>query len=137
MNKKLITSFINQMEPWYGEEEISAVNNYLKRNKITKCEMVMKQILINHFNFVEGKDFFYNQYFKINKSYKFPDFVIPKYNLIIECDGEYWHKNMKMIDKERDMMFENEGYKVLRFSDTQLLNNEEGVKECLAQELNQ
>ena len=30
MNKKLITSFINQMEPWYGEEEISAVNNYLK-----------------------------------------------------------------------------------------------------------
>jgi len=32
---------------------------------------------------------------------KFPDFYIPEYKMIIECDGEEWHKD-KEADNERD-----------------------------------
>lgn len=41
----------------------------------------------------------------------YPDFVIDK--TIIEVDGSYWHKN-KQDDAERDILLENEGYKVYR-----------------------
>lgn len=44
------------------------------------------------------------------------DIYIPKYNLIIECDGDYWHKYPygNDIDKIRTSEMENIGYIVLR-----------------------
>lgn len=45
------------------------------------------------------------------------DFFLPKKNLIIECDGEYWHRNKEKHDQERDIFLQNLGYKVLRFQE--------------------
>ena len=44
------------------------------------------------------------------------DIFIPKQNLIIECDGDYWHKYPvgRDIDKLRNQELIQKGYKIIR-----------------------
>ena len=56
----------------------------------------------------------------------FPDFVLSEYDLIIECDGEYWHKN-KQRQKERDQVFKKQGYKVLHLLGSKIREN---IEDC-------
>lgn len=70
------------------------------------------------------------------------DVFIPKYNLIIQWDGNYWHgKNKKYeelepriqkrvsLDKSQDKYLKKCGYKVLRFWEDEVMNKEEYVYE--------
>ena len=63
------------------------------------------------------------------------DFLLEKYKTIIECDGEYWHllPKMQKRDRRKDNLLHNLGYKVLRFSGTQINKYSEKV---LARQLN-
>jgi len=47
------------------------------------------------------------------------DFYIPSLNLIIECDGSYWHSRPKsqVRDKEKDTFARDCGFKMLRLSE--------------------
>jgi very-short-patch-repair endonuclease len=60
-------------------------------------------------------DYFTHQYMKIEHGYQC-DILIPSMNLVIECDGDCWHKYP--IGREIDHMRTNEllekGFKVLR-----------------------
>ena len=58
------------------------------------------------------------------------DFVCYEKRLIIEVDGGQ-HSLNKDSDKERDMWFEGQGYKVLRFWSNQVLTNIGGVLEMI------
>jgi len=51
-----------------------------------------------------------------------PDILLTDYNIIIECDGRYWHDNpeSRERDKQRDIKIEKEGYKILRFWDDEI-----------------
>ena len=63
-----------------------------------------------------GVDFFTHQYIKdIKHSYQC-DVFIPSINLVIECDGDYWHKYPvgKDIDHVRTKELIEKGFKVLR-----------------------
>lgn len=50
------------------------------------------------------------------------DFLLEKYKIAIECDGEYWHLLPRVIDrdKRKDILLQNLGYKVLRFTGNEL-----------------
>ncbi len=56
-----------------------------------------------------------------------PDFYIPSMNLIIYCDGDYWHSLPKAIekDKRQNEFLRSKGYRVARFTETQIntINN--------------
>jgi len=58
------------------------------------------------------------------------DILLTDYNIIIECDGRYWHDNPKSQerDKQRDIKIEKEGYKILRFWDDEIKKN---IKKCM------
>ena len=45
------------------------------------------------------------------------DFYLPSRNLVIECDGEYWHSRPGVRDKDeiRDVFMCEHGYRVIRF----------------------
>lgn len=45
------------------------------------------------------------------------DALIPGAQMIVECDGEYWHSLPEMIDRDRkkDAYLKSRGYKVFRF----------------------
>lgn len=49
----------------------------------------------------------------------FFDFFIPELNLVIECDGEYWHKAEKRIknDLRKNQILNSAQIKILRLSD--------------------
>lgn len=46
------------------------------------------------------------------------DFLIEKFNSVIECDGEFWHLPPKMQNRDRrkDLLLKSLGYQILRFS---------------------
>ena len=62
------------------------------------------------------------------------DFVSFDKKLIIEIDGGQ-HALEKEKDLERDLYFEEKGYKVLRFWNNEVLQNIEGVVEVIRMEL--
>ena len=63
-----------------------------------------------------GIEFYTHQYMKeIEHGYQC-DIVIPSMNLVIECDGDYWHKYPvgREIDNIRTSELIEKGFKVLR-----------------------
>ncbi len=62
------------------------------------------------------------------------DFVCLEKKLVIECDGG---QHTEEVDKERTLFLEQEGFKVLRFWDNDILKNIEGVYEVIAKALSE
>ena len=60
------------------------------------------------------------------------DFICYEKKLIIECDGGQ-HKLQAAKDELRDKWLKEQGYKVLRFWDNEVLQNIEGVLEAIIQ----
>lgn len=85
---------------------IKALRAVKKRG--TYIENLMEEIL-------KDLNLDYKQQYKI-KNY-LCDFYIPKYNLVIECDGEHWHNypNYNKRDIQRDIIMMKLGYFILRF----------------------
>lgn len=59
------------------------------------------------------------------------DIFIPNFNIVIECDGEYWHNYPEGTERDRykTEKLENVGYLVLRFWEREIHEN---VEECVA-----
>jgi very-short-patch-repair endonuclease len=57
--------------------------------------------------------------FKRQQSFYRPDFFLPNHKLVIECDGEYWHKD-KAKESLRDCFFESKGLKVVHFGEKEI-----------------
>ena len=81
----------------------------------TPVENSSIEVKIQNFLKQLGIEYFTHQYMKIEHGYKC-DILIPCMNLVIECDGNYWHKYP--IGLERDHIRTKEliekGFKVLR-----------------------
>ena len=76
---------------------------------------------------------FYRQ--KIIGSY-IADFYCPKAKLVIEVDGsQHYTGKMLSSDQKRDEYLKNLGFKVLRFTDTDVLKNIDGVVEKILESL--
>ena len=74
---------------------------------------------------------FYQSYWISNIQHKYcADFFI-KPNIVVECDGDYWHNypKGKDIDHIRTKELQQAGYKVLRFWGSTIRNNFKDVKE--------
>ncbi len=71
-----------------------------------KIQMFLREI---------GYEFFTHQYMKIEHGYQC-DILIPALNLVIECDGDYWHKYPIGLEKDhiRTKELLEKGFKVLR-----------------------
>jgi very-short-patch-repair endonuclease len=82
-------------------------------------------------NILKDNNIEYRKQFRVyynGMRYKKYDFFLPNYNLIIECDGDYWHGNPavyeklnenqlknKMNDDFKNQLATNNGYRLLRF----------------------
>jgi very-short-patch-repair endonuclease len=88
--------------------------------------------ILEEIGFKYEEDLLHNQYIRVNDHYYYPDFTIPKLNLIIECDGEHWHKDIKK-DKLRDTELKSIGYNVIRFSGKTIINEQDRIREQLKQ----
>ena len=66
-------------------------------------------------------EFFTHQYMKIEHGYQC-DILIPSKNLVIECDGDYWHKYPigNDVDHIRTKELIEKGFKVLRLWESEI-----------------
>jgi very-short-patch-repair endonuclease len=109
-----INRFLNKKIPQKNTSIEKAIENVLKREKI-KYE---KQRY-----FIEAKTI--------------PDFYLPEYNAVIYCDGNYWHSKTKRknIDEWQNKKLTLNGYKVFRFTETEIKNSPENCIKKLKEEL--
>lgn len=80
----------------------------------TDIERIMERILL------ENK-ILYEKQARINKKW-LVDFLI-RPNIIIECDGDYWHSKLenKRRDRIKDLNLRKSGYRIYRFLGSQIL----------------
>lgn len=78
-------------------------------------EKVRKYLELRNINFVQEKKF--GRYHA--------DFFLEDRNLVIECDGKYWHlsEESQARDARKDKLLNNLGYQVARLSGTQINEN--------------
>ncbi|RKD25539.1 hypothetical protein BEP19_00925 [Ammoniphilus oxalaticus] len=126
----------------YSAETIEKIRNATIRQfqtqsfRKTKIERIMENMLnkmgiTNRYSFcIEKRQF---------------DFVLPKHQIVIECDGDYWHANPKFypnpkdwqleriqIDQEKNVIARRNGYQILRFWEDDILNNLAKVRSTIA-----
>jgi very-short-patch-repair endonuclease len=123
----------------------SAIDRILKtdQNHTSKLEKKFSIILDN----LKIK---YIQWFYAKEIKAFYDFYIPAKNIIIEVDGDFWHcnpnskyilpeyktqeKNLKR-DQQKNQWAQDNGFKLLRFWETDINTNPQQIIEILKQEL--
>jgi len=76
----------------------------------------------------------FNNIYDYTKQYRYKlgvaDFYLPTYNVIIECDGDYWHNlpGRKEQDKKQTEYLNSIGFEVIRLSEKDINND---VERCL------
>ena len=57
------------------------------------------------------------------------DFLLPD-NIVVQCDGDYWHSPQEVKDKDnnQDFLLGFKGYKIFRFSETEI---NKSTKKCV------
>jgi very-short-patch-repair endonuclease len=80
---------------------------YLTPNKSTSIERAIKSVL-DYLNITYEEQYIVSGFIA--------DFYLPDYNLIIECDGDYWHNRPEQIikDKRKNAVYKRFGYSLLR-----------------------
>lgn len=92
----------------------------------------------------------YTQQFKAESIGRFYDFYLPNHNVILEIDGDYFHKNPAIyesainsiqkrnmrVDKLKDTWALINGYVLIRIWETDIRSNPENVMKMLADRLN-
>lgn len=105
-------------------------NSKKMRNQPTEAESLLWDVLSN--KKLEGYKFRRQH---IIGNY-ITDFICLKTNLIVEVDGSIHQlQENKTSDKERTEWLENEGYRVIRFTNDEVLSNLDKVLEEIKQEL--
>ena len=69
----------------------------------------------------------------VEKQYKlgsyWVDFAFPEHKIAIECDGKYWHSKEEHVrkDRQREERIRKLGWMILRFKETEILNDVKNV----------
>lgn len=105
-------------EQIYGTERTKEIKEkYMEKrvNQILPVKDTKPEVKIQNFLKQLGIEFFTHQYMHIEHGYQC-DILIPSKNLVIECDGDYWHSypTGTEIDHIRTSELIAKGFKVLR-----------------------
>lgn len=115
-----------EKHPMYGKEHrISTIVKMKEKRKflITPIKDTTIEVKIQNYLKQSGITFFTHQYINIKHGYQC-DILLPSLNLVIECDGNYWHKYPigNEIDHIRTSELIEKGFKVLRLWEVEIRN---------------
>jgi len=111
----------NKLKPKY-RELMQKLHAELKAGKVTEIEKRIGKLLRN-LNIVFEFQYPILEYVA--------DFYLPDFNIVIECDGIYWHnsKIAKKKDRIRDARMKGLGINVLRLSEIEINKDIKGCEE--------
>ncbi len=106
------------LEQLHNKEKVEQIRNKIKQaraKQIFPLKDSSIEVKIQNFLKELNIEFFTHQYINIKHAYQC-DILIPSKNLVIECDGDYWHHYPigREIDHVRTQELINQGFKVLR-----------------------
>jgi len=110
---------IDGLKKWHNNPEnkkkLSERMKEMRRTQVLPIKDTTIEVKIQDFLKQLGIEYFTHQYMKIEHGYQC-DILIPSMNLVIECDGDYWHKYPvgREIDHVRTSELIENGFKVLR-----------------------
>ena len=86
---------------------------YMRSRLETTPEKIMRE-------FLDKIGVVYKQEYKIGKYWA--DFYLPKYNMVIEVDGDYWHSlpDVKEKDTRKDKYLKSKGINVMHIKECEL-----------------
>jgi very-short-patch-repair endonuclease len=113
-------------EEIYGTYRAIIIKDKIKNaraKQIPKYHTLIEQQIQHYLKKLSIKFYKHKYINKIKDSYQC-DIFIPKYNLVIECDGNYWHKypHGTEIDNHRTYQLLEQGFKVLRLWESEIVN---------------
>ena len=111
-------------EDFYGKEKAKIIKDKIRNKRkiqITPVEDTRIEKKIQNFLDALKIEYFIHKYIKIKHGYQC-DIFIPSLNLVIECDGNYWHKYPTGTDLDRIRTQEliGRGFKVLRLWESEI-----------------
>jgi len=150
-NFEYIFSLKGKKHPMYGKkwEDIYGIKGAKKRKARYSLKMrqnIIKRLKNNQIPFLNTKiekkiaqelnkkSFSFVPQYLVDKKFVC-DFALPTFNIIIECDGDYWHANPKIYDhknldlrqkrnnqrdKFKDKYLTKKGWKVFRFFESEI-----------------
>lgn len=128
------------------EEKIKIIKRIndamLKVKKPTSIEIKVKKFLLD--SGINFKTNFPMNNFRV-------DFYLQDYNIVIECDGDYWHANpeffkdelnaIQLKNKDRDIrkekMLNDNNVKYIRFWENEIKNNFKRVQETILEKISE
>ena len=111
--------------PFYGRKHTEKTKNKIRESRAKQIFPIKDssiELKIQDYLKQLGIEFFTHQYLKdIKHSYQC-DILIPSKNIVIECDGDYWHNYPigRNIDNIRTKELLEKGFKVLRLWETDI-----------------
>lgn len=134
ISKTLEGKMIGELNPFFGKHHTPEVR---ERSRLRAINMVASGLLSNRRTTIELR--IRKELEKINLEFEeqapleevtVVDFYLPNHRVVIYCDGDYWHKGEwakkhRVINKDnwQTKILENSGYKVFRFSETEINNS--------------
>lgn len=111
--RKIWNSFSEEKKHKITFNSVKAMH---KKKKDTTIELMIKDV-------IEKNNFKYEREKSIGK-YRC-DFYLPEYNLIVECDGDYWHSLPEVAarDIKKDHFLTEKGYKIARIKECEIREN--------------
>lgn len=121
---------------------LRARKNIIRRLKNQEMPFLNTKIEKKIANELIKRKLAFSQQYVIDKKFVC-DFAIPPFNIIIECDGDYWHANPQLYnhynldkrqkvninrDKYKDFYLSKKGWKVFRFFESDI---HKSVKDCI------
>jgi very-short-patch-repair endonuclease len=148
INKTAKSRKINKTPSWnsgkrgiYSDETIEKIRKATLKQmadqsfKKTRIERIVEEYL-------QKEQILYKYSFILEKR-QF-DFLLVEHDLIIECDGDYWHANPKFypvpekwqlkridIDEEKNEIAKRNGYRIVRFWEDDIINNFNNIKSVI------
>src|SRR5690606_36201745 len=127
--KKCSYSTIQKILQFSKNEDLAL--SYIKRK--TPIERTIENLLkVNNIKYIHDK------LLADSKSKFRPDFLIPSCNLIVECDGLYWHSDKfkdRKYHKNKIEEYRNLGYKSLFFREDEILTRPKIVESIILNKL--
>lgn len=132
--KKISNSTLGEKNHFFGKKHSfktkllfiqNGINSIRKSGKlkISKAELKLKDYLIqNNINHIH----------QFQYKYGIADFYLPDNNLIIECNGSYWHSRPDYIerDKRKIAYLTSQGFNVLTLNSEDIMSGKENLCLC-------
>ena len=105
----------------YQKKKASISAKEARKKQITPIKDTKIEVKVQDFLKKLKIEFYTHQYMKIEHGYQC-DILIPSMNLVIECDGDYWHKYPigNELDHIRTKELIEKGFKVMRLWENEI-----------------